>query len=66
MWSCVRQRRIKVHTICGTKMEQGFAPVTCDHHVKLIRYALNLAVEWEMIEKAPAQNRSPLAQTGYL
>ena len=26
------------------------APATCDHHIKLMRHALNMAVEWEFIE----------------
>jgi site-specific recombinase XerD len=33
---------------------EGLAGSTCDHHVKFIRHALNLAVEWEMLEKNPA------------
>jgi integrase len=33
--------------------ETGFAPATCDHHLKLIRQALNLAVEWELLETNP-------------
>lgn len=33
--------------------EGGLAPATADHHVKLLRFMLNLAVEWEMLEKNP-------------
>jgi len=33
---------------------EGLAPASCDHHVKLIRQMLNLAVEWELLEKNPA------------
>jgi integrase len=33
--------------------EEGLAPATCDHHAKLIRQALNLAVEWELIKVNP-------------
>ncbi len=31
----------------------GLAGATCDHHVKLMRYALNVAVEWGMLEQNP-------------
>ena len=33
--------------------DSGLAASTCDHHGKLIRQALNLAVEWELLEKNP-------------
>ena len=33
----------------------GLSPATCDHHLKLIRYALNLAVDWDIIETNPIQ-----------
>ncbi|TDG11658.1 DUF4102 domain-containing protein [Seongchinamella unica] len=33
--------------------ESGLAPATADHYVKLIRRALNLAVEWDMIPTNP-------------
>lgn len=31
----------------------GLSPASCDHHLKLMRRMLNLAVEWEIIEKNP-------------
>lgn len=31
----------------------GLSGATCDHHVKLLRYALNIAVEWDMLEQNP-------------
>ena len=34
--------------------EEGMAPATADHHLKLLRHALNLAVDWELIDKNPA------------
>jgi integrase len=34
--------------------EFGLAPATCDHHLKLIRQALNLAVDWELLKENPA------------
>lgn len=33
--------------------DSGLAPATADHHVKLLRFALNLAVEWGYLEKNP-------------
>ncbi len=33
----------------------GLAPATCDHHVKLLKHALNLAIDWEFLtSKNPA------------
>ena len=41
-------------------LAQGLAPATCDHHIKLIKHALNLAVDWALLtEKNPAA-RIPL------
>lgn len=34
--------------------ESGMAPATADHYAKLIRHALNLAVDWEIIQTNPA------------
>lgn len=43
-----------------TKLQgTGLAPATCDHHLKLIKHALNLAVDWGMLDKNPAY-RIPL------
>ncbi len=39
--------------------DEGLAPASCDHYVKLLRHVLNLAIEWEMLEKNPAA-RVPL------
>ena len=33
---------------------EGLAPATCDHHLKLIRHALNLAVDWGYLDRNPA------------
>ena len=33
--------------------EEGLAPGTCDHYLKLIRQVLNLAVEWEVLKANP-------------
>jgi site-specific recombinase XerD len=34
--------------------QEGLAAATANHHVKLLRHALNLAVEWAMLDKNPA------------
>ncbi len=35
-------------------LDQALSPASCDHHVKLIRFALNKAVEWDLLDKNPA------------
>ncbi|EED30557.1 phage integrase family protein [gamma proteobacterium NOR5-3] len=34
--------------------ESGMAPATADHHLKLLRHALNLAVDWGLLQANPA------------
>lgn len=46
--------RRHVQTFHGSLVEQHeLAPATADHHVKLLRSALNRAVEWELLDKNP-------------
>ena len=45
-----RQQVQNFHT---SVLDQGLSHATADHHVKLIRHALNLAVEWEMLDRNP-------------
>jgi integrase len=33
--------------------EKGLSPAQCDHNLKLMRHSLNLAVDWEIIDKNP-------------
>jgi len=42
--------------------ESGLAAATANHQVKLLRRALNLAVEWGMLEKNPAAQISLFAE----
>lgn len=42
-----------VQTFHTAVLDQGLSPATADHHVKLIRHALNLAVEWSMLDRNP-------------
>jgi integrase len=46
--------RQQVQTFQASVLSQGLSAATADHHVKLIRQALNLAVEWELLERNPA------------
>ncbi|MGB2832931.1 MAG: tyrosine-type recombinase/integrase [Methylotenera sp.] len=34
--------------------ESGLAGATCDHYVKFLRHAFNLAIEWDMLKENPA------------
>jgi integrase len=36
-------------------LEEGLSPASCDHHIKLMKHALNLAVSWEMLDKNPVK-----------
>ncbi|PXX09501.1 site-specific recombinase XerD [Nitrosomonas ureae] len=40
-------------------MHEGLAAATCNHHIKLLKHALNLAIDWEMLQTNPA-SRIPL------
>lgn len=46
--------RQQVQTFHTSLLAQGLSGASCDHHVKLIRQALNLAIEWDMLDKNPA------------
>ena len=35
--------------------ESNLAGATCDHYVKFLRHAFNLAIEWEMLKENPAK-----------
>jgi len=48
-----RITRREVQAWLNELQEGGLAPATCDHHAKLLRQALNLAVEWELIKVNP-------------
>ena len=47
-----RYEIIKFHT--GLR-DEGLAPATCDHYVKLLKHSLNCAIDWGLLnEKNPA------------
>lgn len=43
--------RYQVQQFQNELSRSGLSPASQDHHIKLIRHALNLAVEWEFLEK---------------
>lgn len=43
--------RYQVQQFQNELSKSGLSPASQDHHVKCIRHALNLAVEWEFLEK---------------
>lgn len=46
--------RQQVQTFHASVKAEGLSVASADHHLKLIRHSLNLAVEWGMLEKNPA------------
>jgi site-specific recombinase XerC len=44
----------QVHTFHASLKTDGLSAASADHHLKLIRRSLNLAVEWEMLDRNPA------------
>jgi integrase len=46
-----RQQIQSLHTAI---LDEGLSPASADHHVKLLRQSLNLAIEWDMLDKNPA------------
>lgn len=52
--------RHQIQTFHTDLLTKGLAPATCDHHIKLIKHALNLAIDWGLLpDKNPAA-RVPL------
>ncbi len=41
-------------------LDEGLAPATCDHHIKLLKHALNLAIDWELLTEKNPVSRVPL------
>jgi integrase len=46
--------RQQIQTLHTSILESGLSPATADHHVKLIRQALNKAIEWDLLTVNPA------------
>jgi integrase len=47
-------KRHEIQAFHVSLRDDGLSPAYADHFVKLLRRCLNLAVEWEMLEKNPA------------
>jgi site-specific recombinase XerD len=45
--------RLQIQTFHSSLLDEGLAPATANHHAKLMRHMLNLAVEWDMLDKNP-------------
>jgi integrase len=46
--------KYQIQAFHASLKDQGLSPATADHHLKLIRQALNLAVEWDLLKVNPA------------
>jgi len=49
-----RITRKKIQTFHTDLMDDGLSPASSDHHIKLIRHALNIAVQWDLLDRNPA------------
>lgn len=45
--------RRDVQAFHNALLDEGLSPASADHHIKLLRRVLNLAVQWELLEKNP-------------
>jgi len=49
-----QMKRQEIQSFHAGLRNEGLSPAYADHFIKVLRHALNLAVEWEMLEKNPA------------
>jgi integrase len=54
--------KMQVQNFQAELLAEGLAPATANHHVKLIRRMLNLAVDWGLLEKNPVSRVGMLAE----
>lgn len=52
--------RQQVQTFHTDLLAEGLAPATCDHHIKLMKHAMNLAIDWELLTEKNPVARVPL------
>jgi integrase len=45
--------RQDVQTFHSSVRAEGLAPASCDHYLKFLRHALNLAVDWQLLDVNP-------------
>jgi len=55
-------KRQHVSTFHAGLLKKGLSPATCDHHIKLMRFAFNKAIEWELVDKNPLQGLKQFAE----
>nr|WP_315214339.1 phage integrase SAM-like domain-containing protein [uncultured Duganella sp.] len=46
--------RQQIQSFHASVKAEGLSAASANHHLKLIRHSLNLAVEWGMVDKNPA------------
>lgn len=51
--------RLQIQNFQAAVKDEGLAPATANHYVKLIRRMFNLAMEWQMVDSNPA-SRIPM------
>jgi integrase len=51
--------RLQIQSFHAAVKDEGLAPATANHYVKLIRRMFNLAMEWQMVDSNPA-SRIPM------
>lgn len=51
--------RLQIQNFHAAVKDEGLAPATANHYVKLIRRMFNLAMEWQMVDSNPA-SRIPM------
>lgn len=52
--------RVEIQRFHSALLSEGLAHATCDHHVKLLRHMLNLAIDWGFLTEANPAARVPL------
>ncbi len=46
--------RVQIQRFHSDLLTGGLAPATCDHQIKMLRHALNLAIDWDLLDVNPA------------
>lgn len=50
-----RITRQQIQSFHTALRDEDLSPAHCDHHLKLMRSMLNLAVQWQLLDKSPAE-----------
>ncbi len=46
--------RLQIQTFHTALKDEGLSGSSCDHHIKVIRHSLNLAIQWDLLKLNPA------------